>query len=255
MSKNSTNERSLAFVMFLYEENEHFSECLTTIKNCQYAMIKHDSDLWTDDKVNGTHKEYCKERNIKVGDPVKTHYHIVIKNDNARWLSSIQKSFIYIPKNDIQVCHNFRGAIRYLIHADDPNKYQYSFSSIDTNMLDIVGKQFLDKVDSDSVATGIINFINDNLGYCDESDVIKYLQSIGHPSYYPRYRNMVVDLLKIKAKQLDYSKEYKNLLNVIRVGFENLNDKLTSPKDKKELYDLQQTMLNFVNDSYKYRDK
>lgn len=254
MPRKPTNERSKNFIIILYDENEHYYEIMEQIKNCRYARMVHDKDIWSEQKYNSM-KEYCDEHGYKIGDVVKTHEHIVLNFDNARWLSAVQKMFSFIPSNNIQVCNNLRGAIRYLIHADDPEKTQYSLSSLDTNMWDVVNKQFLDKVDSDSVAIGIINFINDNIGYCDETDVIKYLTAIGHPSYYPRYRNLVIDLLKNKSKKLTTSKEYKNLLNVIRSSFDSINTKLTSPKEQKELLQVEQLLLNFIDDAYRYKDK
>lgn len=255
MSKKPNNERSKNFVIILYPENEHYNEIIEQIKNCKYAYIEHDKDKWTDDKVNGTMKEYCAEHNIQVGDPVKTHDHIVLMFDSQRWLSALRNEFINIPPNDIQVCHNLRGAIRYLTHCDNPTKTPYGISEIKTNVMNIVSKQYLDEIDSDRIASGIYNFINDNLDYCDETDVYKYLQAIGHPSYYPRYRNLIIDLLKNRSKKMTYSKEYKNLLHIIRTSFDALTEKLTSPNDKKQVIELEQTILNFVDDTYKYKDK
>lgn len=114
------------FTCVLYpEDDEHMKilEYITTYY--EYAYITHDNDVWdvetVDDDGITIHS---------VGEPKKTHIHVVINFKNPR---SVDKLRAELGLKHLETC-NFYFYIRYLIHKDYPKKYQYQEDEIITNM-------------------------------------------------------------------------------------------------------------------------
>lgn len=87
---------------------------------------------------------------------IKPHYHFYGRFQNPHTLSSVHKqlSDFNISEQQIDVVNNFRGAIRYLIHTNNPDKYQYSPFDVVSNIENITyyyfdvseGSQVLDLI-------------------------------------------------------------------------------------------------------------
>ena len=108
------NNRFRLFSIILYEESDSYDikQVLFNIKsNKYYAFILHNKD-----------------ENAK-GEIKKPHYHIIIRVDNACTIDALSKK-LGVPSNYIQNIKNERAYIRYLIHFDDADKYQYDLNEI-----------------------------------------------------------------------------------------------------------------------------
>ena len=118
-----SDERSRAFAMVLYpqEDDTHYRALMKLCDIYNYAFIEHISDKYEEDTEE--HKK---------GEPKKHHIHVIIKFDNPRHKSKIAKE-LGIEENYIQKA-NFVAYTRYLIHKDDPIKYQYEEKDIYTNI-------------------------------------------------------------------------------------------------------------------------
>lgn len=99
----------------LYPDSESYScdEVISELKLTfpEFAYILHDSDV----DENGELK--------------KPHIHWVARLRAARTLSAIAND-VGVPENMIERCRNFDSAVRYLIHFNDPDKFQYPLESI-----------------------------------------------------------------------------------------------------------------------------
>lgn len=92
---------------------DQFISIIECLEGCDYyAYIYHDKDI----DENG---------NLK---PVHLHFVAHARHYLSRW-----SKLLGIPENMIEIPRNFRSVNRYLIHADDPEKYQYSVSDVVTN--------------------------------------------------------------------------------------------------------------------------
>lgn len=110
MSKEKFRARN--FALLLYPEDKSHVQAIEKIKqNYDYAMINHDKDL--DDTGN-----------IK-----KIHTHVVIKLANAQWNTAIAKE-LEITENYLQQIRNFENALEYMIHWNEPEKYQYPIENV-----------------------------------------------------------------------------------------------------------------------------
>lgn len=62
----------------------------------------------------------------------KPHVHMVIVRKNGSTCSALSKC-TKIPVNFIEPCRKYIPAIRYLVHRDDPDKFQYNQLEVNTN--------------------------------------------------------------------------------------------------------------------------
>lgn len=167
------------FALLLYTHTESYSiedvldeNLLKGIFN-EYAYCVHDLDVLADGVVK------------------KEHIHLVGRCDNATTTDSIAKK-LGVPKNFVQNCHNFRSAIRYLVHADDISKYQYDIADVVSNF-DF--KRFLKDQEVVSKARVIYQFISDNKGITLES-LVGYCISNNLYAEFRRGYSIYRDLIK-----------------------------------------------------------
>jgi len=69
-------------------------------------------------------------------EPVKPHWHLLLTMSSSRDLSTMQNYFKDFPElleNSFEKIRSIHWAKRYLVHADDPSKYQYNPSDVETN--------------------------------------------------------------------------------------------------------------------------
>lgn len=108
--------RSRCFNLVLYPENwQHFDTHDFILQDYDSACILHDKDV-------------DEEGNIK-----KPHWHIVIRCKNAVWNTALAKE-LGIEDNYIQKCRSLKSSLKYLIHYDNPDKYQYSIHSVEGSL-------------------------------------------------------------------------------------------------------------------------
>ena len=72
----------------------------------------------------------------ELGEPVKPHWHLLMTMSSSRDLNTVRNYFADIEKlleNSFEKINSIHWAKRYLVHADDPNKWQYSPNEVETN--------------------------------------------------------------------------------------------------------------------------
>ena len=94
-----------------------------------YYWIKHDRDFYGDaaEDVDNPHEP---------GELKKPHIHLLMKFNSSRDLSTVQGYFMEferLKENSFEVIRNIHGSERYLIHADNPEKFQYRIEEVETN--------------------------------------------------------------------------------------------------------------------------
>lgn len=106
------------FCIELYPETEsyNYEEVLQYLlqNSVTYSYIVHDRDEDDDGKLK------------------KAHVHMVIVRKNGCTCSALSKC-TKIPCQFIEPCRKYIQAIRYLVHRDDPDKYQYNQLDVKTN--------------------------------------------------------------------------------------------------------------------------
>lgn len=115
--------RSRIWEVILYGESDadialiaYLQSADATLKDgLQYVGILHDKDLDV------------------AGNPKKPHMHILFRFPFTRTGTAVAKSF-RIGNNQVARVHSWRAACRYLVHADQPDKHQYSESAVFGNL-------------------------------------------------------------------------------------------------------------------------
>lgn len=117
----------------------------------------------------------------------KPHYHVVMRFTNKQTFSGLSKD-LGIPENYLEAKgrkNEFKFGVRYLIHKDNPDKYQYDPSIIHGNAPIL---RFL-KSDSDDLGIDLMEEIYS--GRCRSiHDLYKFALSIGAWSEFRRGFNM-----------------------------------------------------------------
>lgn len=166
----STNRppKSREWEVVFYDDNEaHIEELKTLIKEKNVVGAYHDRDLKED------------------GTPKKAHYHIYIKFENTSTLGSVEKLIPNHETNLIKAIKSFRGACRYLLHLDNPEKAQYDETSLVGNVS--LAKRYLqsDDVECEAVRK-ILTFIDTSDDVLFDKDVLFWCCSENLYSVYRR---------------------------------------------------------------------
>lgn len=110
--------RAKAFLGVLYPDSTSymFAAKVALVQTVfdEWAFILHDHDSNED----GTLK--------------KAHLHWVGRFANQRELSTVARK-LDLPEHDIEVCKSWKKAVRYLVHLDDSEKFQYSHEAVTAN--------------------------------------------------------------------------------------------------------------------------
>lgn len=122
MSSNKLRSRNFSFV--IWNEDPLYLDQLQIIQTYDTAWIVHDKDI-----------------DEKTGQLKKPHTHVVVTFSDAKTCLSVAKIFHLYDKEGKPVegrvtllnkdkRHNKDGAFKYLVHADNPDKYLYSVDDI-----------------------------------------------------------------------------------------------------------------------------
>lgn len=155
-TKSGQVQSVVNFELILYPENKDDMYLLhkcTSLWDYAYAM--HDKDVYEDDKrdENG---DYV----YKKGDQKKPHIHLLVFL-NATTQIHVLQEFLNIPFSRIEKVKSVKGAIRYLIHLDNYEKYTYQLKDIVTNVPDRVRI---------ALSTNLVQF--------EEENIIKILDDV-----------------------------------------------------------------------------
>lgn len=95
--------------------------------------------------------------------PKKSHYHVILRFDNQKSFNQIKEITDLLNQPIPQKVKSIEGAVRYLIHADSPDKAQYNQADIQ-----VIGNIDLDRyfkktaIQKDELTAEIMDYICDN---------------------------------------------------------------------------------------------
>lgn len=134
---------SRAWEMVLYPDADNYDASEVLAKASEYfnqwVYILHDKDISED------------------GTPKKTHFHFYGKVDTPRTPQTISNA-MGVGEAALRNVSNWRSAVRYAAHLDNPEKYQYPVDALTSNFP--LAKMLT--VDDDSQAVRIFSFIMDS---------------------------------------------------------------------------------------------
>lgn len=199
-------DRYRLFELMFYPDSSSydFDEVLRNLKSYKkWAYIYHDNDIYTEEDYKKYKKKNNKEPIWKIGDIKKKHIHFILNLDNACSKSALSKK-IGLPLNFIENIRNERSCVRYLIHLNEDDKFQYDFKNIIySGPYERYLKKCFEELESDDQ---IINNIFQTASSLVESShnyadilfkLIQYVNKNCYDTIYKRYRYEVQEFIKM----------------------------------------------------------
>ena len=179
MATEKFRDRKFCLLLYPLEDESHKNAIDIIKRSYDYAMITHDSDL-------------DEEGNLK-----KSHTHLVIRFNNPVWNSALAKD-LGIEINYIQKCRSLERSLLYLVHYNEPDKFQYDTRKVQGNLkqklLNYIknsGKDESEKV------LDLLDYIDSYVGCLDEQDFVRYVATNG---MYDIYRRSTVTFIRALQK-------------------------------------------------------
>lgn len=183
-SKKATKTKSRLLCLLLYpEDNQAHKEALECLfKYYNVLAINHNQDVYLYD-------EFDEEGNLKhsAGELKKSHYHIMIQFQNARYISGVAKE-LDIEEHLIQKCSSFESYVVYMVHKDEPLKHQYEFKDLKGSLIDRAFRVLEVPETNEEKFFNIQNWIisHPNAQY---KDLGEYVSTYGYFSFFMRYQS------------------------------------------------------------------
>lgn len=171
--------------IILWPEDETHLLALDYIKHNfeNYIYILHDRD--TDEN----------------GKPKKEHYHVILRFNNQRNISTIAKK-LGIGENNFYEIKSLTGQLRYLIHYDDDDKFQYDVSDVKGTLYMISKfKQSLKSSQDETSEVSLIYEFIENSQIDDLHILLDYVLENNLYSSFRRNYTMFKDLLFLNGKE------------------------------------------------------
>lgn len=181
----SSRIRSTFFDLLLYPDCESHNDILSILSdsNIDYCGILHDQDL----DENG---------NLK-----KPHFHVVLWG--IRTSVKALSDRLSLPENYISIRGTRDSRLRYLIHADDPEKYQYSVDSVFGSPAGL--KKFRESLNvSEDENDNVFSIISLLESYPSDEYVplVRFVKDVCASSLFPYFRRSQPRLLNFGVKEI-----------------------------------------------------
>ena len=176
-------------MLVIYTEDEKHCSAFNYIINNfnNYAYILHDKDFNED------------------GEIIKPHTHVMLCFDNPRTITGLSKE-LNISSNYIEPTkHNYIKGLRYLIHADNPEKYLYAVEEVkgtETLIRKLQNSLNSDKTECEYIIE-IIDII-DSHDYINKREFVLEMCRKNLYSYYRRSACVINDII------FEHNQRYRN---------------------------------------------
>ena len=146
MAEKRKDDRTRNWTMVVYPESapENWREILDNLHVPYLVSPLHDKDKNPDGEVK------------------KAHWHVVLVFENKKSYDQIKEIADKLNAPIPQKVESFRGMVRYLVHTDNPEKYQYSREDIENHGVDDINKYFETASSNRAILNAIIRYIREN---------------------------------------------------------------------------------------------
>lgn len=169
--------RSRVHMLLLYPDNDKHMQALELIKKgYDYASILHDSDYNED------------------GELKKAHYHVIIRTHNATWNSAICKE-LGLELNLTEQVRNLDNSLMYLLHFNEPNKYQYDYSLVDGSLKNRLASAINNH--NKSEGEKVSELISEIMCSSEKITITSFAQFCAKHGYWSEFRRSATIFLKI----------------------------------------------------------
>lgn len=190
MKKNNTSSEEVIekryrhFMLLLYPEWEEFKDILQDIK--------------------GSFKNYAYIKHFPEDDEKKEHFHLILSLDNPRTEDSLARR-LEIDIRFVRRIKSLRASCRYLVHADNEDKFQYELNQVivSKSFHSTYYKSFDDLLSDEEILDNIYTFIKDNKDLSSielEVELSKYVCINNFSTIYKRYYNTITKYINFISK-------------------------------------------------------
>lgn len=169
MSEAPEKWRDRKFRLLLYPDDPTHSALMERLnaEGHRYVAILHDKDVW----------ETSGDDDPDEAEEKKAHWHVVILFKNPVWNTALAKKF-GIKQNYIKDCVSQDGAILYLVHHNQPSKFQYPAEEAFGPLKDQLLTLLCDKSESERVLM-ILDMIAEEEGLLGTTDFVRKCANAG----------------------------------------------------------------------------
>lgn len=147
------------------------------------------------------------------GDEKKPHWHVFLEYDSLKSFDQVQELTADLNATIPQRVQSGVGMVRYFIHKDNPEKYQYNWNDIEVyNGFDLGKYDTYTESELDHIFAEIQTFIDDN-GIMEYADLTAMLISMDNFDWYRIVRkNTIFFNSHISSRRNQYREWKKNKL-------------------------------------------
>lgn len=190
---SSSNIRSRFFDLLLYPDCDHHNDVLSVVKDSgiDFCGIIHDKDV------------------DEAGNIKKAHIHLVLWGVQTS-ISSLS-SRLELPENYISIRGTRVSRLRYLVHADNPEKYQYSSDSVfgSPNGLKKFRESLNVSEDENDNVYSII-FLLESYPSDEYVPLLRFVKDICSSSLFPYYRRAQSTFIELWRERNSFIMKGKN---------------------------------------------
>lgn len=139
--KTIDKARNICMILYPLEDASHASALEYIKGNYQYASITHDRDT------------------LEEGTLKKSHVHVMCRFGQARHISAIAKE-LGLEDHYIHKCGSLEKYGRYLVHADDPDKAQYTLDQVEGDLRPLVAKALEHEKTEDEKVLALLDLLD-----------------------------------------------------------------------------------------------
>lgn len=184
------SQRFRKFFCITYDTLEQVANFVKNERIKHFAYILHDKDFTND------------------GLPKEPHIHLYLEYEHARTENSLRYELdhFFIGNSFTEVCYDKPLALRYLVHADDISKTQYSADLVYTNI-----SNFLFMETDDNTALNILDDIKNKVGFREL--VKRYGREV--VINYNKYRDYLTLIQQEERGETLYTLAYDDIISIM----------------------------------------
>lgn len=143
----------------------------------------------------------------QTGELKKPHWHIILAFDGPKSYGQVLEILSPLNCPIPQRCHSLKGAVRYFVHLDNPEKYQYSISDIVAHGgFDVSAALAPSSSERYSIVSDMIFYVKEH-GITEFQDLMDFAREERFDSWFP----LLCDSCSFVMQQYIKSQRHRNL--------------------------------------------
>lgn len=211
--KKDRRTRNWALIVYPESAPENWRDILDDLHIPWIASPLHDKDINPD------------------GSKKKPHWHVILTFENVKAYHQIKEISDKLNSPIPQACESLRGYIRYLVHTDNPEKYQYSRLDIENHGIADVDKYFQNTASVRTILKALTKHIRDD-EVVNYDDLVNYATIKGDDWFDVASSHTIYFNALLKAR---WQKQQSKIIAKGRSSFSEEPNKLSKLEKARQL--------------------